>query len=65
MFLVEFTQIFKNEVKKRCHCYYHRSEAMIFAHDLLKCNNIKSISISGINACFAHKICDLRDINVG
>lgn len=62
MYLVEYTKIFRNKLKKFCSCFYTISEAVDFGKKLIDCSNIKSIKVSDVEFSTSEIIYEM-DVN--
>ena len=62
MYLVEYTKICRNKLKKCCSCFYTIEEAVGFGHKLIDNSNVKSIKISDVDISISEIIYEM-DVN--
>ena len=62
MYLVEYTKICRNKLKKCCSCFYTITEAVDFGKKLIDNSNVKSIKVSDVNFTISEIIYEM-DVN--
>ena len=62
MYLVEYTKICRNKLKKCCSCFYTVEEAVDFGKKLIDNSNVKSIKVSDVDISISETIYEM-DVN--
>lgn len=62
MYLVEYTKICRNKLKKFCSCFYTVDEAVNYANKLINNPRVKSIKVSDVDISISETIYEM-DVN--